>query len=124
DTVPAHEEASITAQAPATEPEQAEPSAEPEAASAAQPSDAPEDTGAPVEETAPTRDQAPIAPHGAASKAETGLDEVLQSAGMQLIETKAALAQTEAPAPAVRLGRARKPAASVASEALQQVETH
>ncbi|NYT81841.1 Rne/Rng family ribonuclease [Alcaligenaceae bacterium] len=124
ETVPAHEEASITAQAPAAEPEQAEPSAEPEAASAAQSSEAPEDTGAPVEEAASTRDQAPITLNGAASKAETGLDEVLQNAGMQLIETKAALAQTEAPAPAVRLGRARKPVASVASEALQQVETH
>ena len=50
------------------------------------------------------------------------LDESLQAAGMQMIETRASTAEY-APPPPKPLGRARKPVAQAASEPLQQVET-
>ncbi|NYT85519.1 Rne/Rng family ribonuclease [Pollutimonas harenae] len=60
----------------------------------------------------------------APKEASSSLQEMLQTAGMQLIETKSAPAPQSAAAP-VRLGRARKPVTKVAvEEALQQVETH
>ena len=49
------------------------------------------------------------------------LEDTLLAAGMELIETKAA--PVEAPVAPVRLGRARKSAAQVPNEPLQQVET-
>ncbi|MDS1140938.1 Rne/Rng family ribonuclease [Pusillimonas sp. SM2304] len=69
--------------------------------------------------------QANATPAGSPSQpkaAAASLDQVLQAAGMQLIETTSAAAPV-APAQPVRLGRARKPAATVAAEPLQQVET-
>ncbi len=49
-------------------------------------------------------------------------DETLQTAGMQMIETRASAPYTP-PAPPKPLGRARKPVAESQSEPLQQVET-
>ena len=54
--------------------------------------------------------------------ANADLDEVLESAGLQLVETRSAAPTTAEQSP-VRLGRPRKPRASTAQEPLQQVET-
>jgi ribonuclease E len=51
------------------------------------------------------------------------LGEMLEQAGMQLVETKTSTPAPEQPAP-VKLGRPRKSVAVVADEPLQQVETH
>ncbi|UYO94767.1 Rne/Rng family ribonuclease [Pollutimonas sp. M17] len=115
-----------------------EPALVEEVAAAAEPSPAEQPTEAPLvptavsgqtqqEETVASEDPALLA-NGAAqsgSKASTAaapLSTMLADAGMELIETRHAAPEISA-AP-VRLGRARKPAATVASEPLQQVETH
>ncbi|MGB6103614.1 MAG: hypothetical protein WBF88_07165, partial [Pusillimonas sp.] len=60
----------------------------------------------------------------AAKVVSTSLEQMLQVAGMQLIETSSAPATAQPPAAAVRLGRPRKPVAATATEEpLQQVET-
>src|SRR5690606_10353052 len=71
----------------------------------------------PQESATPPASQA-SQPNGA----ETSLDQVLQAAGMQLIETSSTPAPTT-PSSSVKLGRARKSVTTVAAEPLQQVET-
>ncbi|MFW7343842.1 Rne/Rng family ribonuclease [Pollutimonas sp. H1-120] len=78
-------------------------------------------------ETAPAGDDAALLANGAAqgdsgaSTPAAPLRDMLASAGMELIETRHAA--PEASTAPVRLGRARKPATTAASEPLQQVET-
>jgi ribonuclease E len=78
-------------------------------------------------EVVPASEDVALLANGAAhSSPDTGvsaapLKNMLASAGMELIETRHAAPEVNT-AP-VRLGRARKPAATVASEPLQQVET-
>ncbi len=119
------------AQAGGQEPAEATPAAEASAAAealAAQAKGVPAEQVAAAEpaqaaKVAESAGQSPIALNGAAP-AGAGLDDILQAAGMQLIETKPTSIAAPAPAPAARLGRPRKPVAKVANESLQQVETH
>src|SRR5690606_1241600 len=76
---------------------------------------------APVE-TAAAADTSPITLNGVAKSDD--LKQVLESAGMHLVETKSAPAPDADTAPPVRLGRPRKSVAVPAGEPLQQVETH
>ena len=83
-------------------------------------------------ESSPTAEEiaavtVPVAPEpkGASTSvpaAESPLEEVLESAGLQLVETRSA-APVTVEEPPVRLGRARKPRHTVAEEPLKQVET-
>ena len=77
----------------------------------------------PAEAEAAPATGALAAANGAAPIAMAPIDESLQAAGMQLIETRAAATSYVPPAP-VRLGRARKPVATHQDEPLEQVETH
>jgi len=52
------------------------------------------------------------------------LREIIEAAGMEWIETRQSLPAAPAPAPAVKLGRARKPTTVISAEPLEQVETH
>ncbi|MGB3287741.1 MAG: Rne/Rng family ribonuclease [Burkholderiaceae bacterium] len=78
----------------------------------------------PQEEAAPSEDPALLANSAAQSdaKAAAPMSTMLADAGMQMIETR--FSAPEVSVAPVRLGRARKPVAVVASEPLHQVETH
>ena len=68
---------------------------------------------------------AATAPAAAPSPAPQATGSVSAASSLELVETKPKSAQADVPAaPPVRLGRARKPAANVTAEPLQQVETH
>ena len=78
------------------------------------------DTSA-IEATATSASVATAAP---ADQASESLHTMLETAGMQLIETKSVTTAPPPATPAVKLGRARKSVVQVADEPLQQVETH
>jgi len=147
DTAPQAAEAVTPAQAPQADTRQdapaqntAEEAVEPLEASEPEVPPAPPSSAAVIaaaepavpEQAADVQEQAVQAPraqangHDAAQSngAASSLQDIVSEAGMELIETKAgARLDTPQPPPA-RLGRARKPAATTASEPLQQVETH
>ena len=100
---------------PVEPPEPAE--AEIAAANAYVPTDAPAEAEEPSTTPVAANSQAP-------SESEQPLEEALESAGLVLIETKAAAEPATEQEPPVKLGRPRKPRSSpVTSEPLQQVET-
>jgi ribonuclease E len=107
--------------APPAEPVQIEP-APVEAASVEQ---APTPTAPAAEPAAPVAQPTPPKALAAApAEAFAPAKEIVLPAGMELIETRSAPAD-QAPVAPVRLGRARKPAATAAAdEPLNQVETH
>jgi len=71
------------------------------------------------------REEAPAAPAvDTPPAAPAALQEILGDAGLQLVETRPGVQSPAPAAPAVRLGRARKPVAVSQEEPLQQVETH
>ncbi|MBV6305227.1 Rne/Rng family ribonuclease [Candidimonas humi] len=71
-----------------------------------------------------TRSDATRSESTATPESRSPLREVIEAAGMEWIETRQSLPAAPAPAPAVKLGRARKPATVAAAEPLEQVETH
>ncbi|WP_170288547.1 hypothetical protein, partial [Castellaniella defragrans] len=71
---------------------------------------------------APAPASVAAAPDASHPIALPSLDESLQAAGMQMVETRST-APYVPPAPPKPLGRARKPAARTQDEPLQQVET-
>ena len=127
DTEPA---ASVAVEAAALRAEPAEAShAEAEPATPVAVADSPlEDTAteAVVTETAATavQAQAAVEPARGVKADAVSLEEVIAAAGLQWVETKAGVQAPSEPAPAPRLGRARKPSAAIASTPLEQVETH
>ena len=100
--------------------EPADQHAVPPATSAEPAADHAQALGAPAHKAPEAAQQAVSGTNG---HAVADLGEMLEQAGMQLVETKASTPVPQQPAP-VKLGRPRKSAAVVADEPLQQVETH
>ncbi|TAL75817.1 MAG: Rne/Rng family ribonuclease [Burkholderiaceae bacterium] len=112
--VEASQPASITPEAvpAAVQPFEADPAQAPVAETATAP--------ASMEAHAPESHGSQADPHAAATPS---LQDVINSSGLQLIETRAHPAPAAPAAAPVKLGRARKQAPAVAAEPLQQVET-
>ncbi len=129
EAAPAAAPAPAVEPAPAAEPAEDEAEARADAPVAAQEAPAAVQAAPAKEETAPvaaapTPVAVPAAPDTSSHRpiALPSLDDTLQAAGMQMVETRSS-APYVPPAPPKPLGRARKPVAVAQDEPLQQVET-